>query len=50
VGRVADIYGWPAAFWLLAGVAGLTLLAAALYWAYEEFRPARETVPPEVPS
>jgi OPA family glycerol-3-phosphate transporter-like MFS transporter len=50
VGRVADIHGWPMAFRLLAGVAGLTLLAAALYWAYEAFRPARETPPPEIPS
>jgi OPA family glycerol-3-phosphate transporter-like MFS transporter len=48
VGRVAEYYGWPVAFQLLASVAALTLLAAALYWAYEEFRPAREAPPPEV--
>lgn len=35
VARVAGRYGWSAAFEVLAYVAGLTALAAALYWGNE---------------
>jgi OPA family glycerol-3-phosphate transporter-like MFS transporter len=52
VGRVADTRGWAAAFGLLAVAAGLTLLAAALYWVRQEFgrdRPGARPAPGEVP-
>jgi OPA family glycerol-3-phosphate transporter-like MFS transporter len=48
VGRIAETRGWTTAFAFLALVAGLTLVAAALYWLRQEisFR-QRRAVPTE---
>lgn len=45
VGQVAQRYGWPMAFTILAGFAALTLVAAALYWVRQELSPARLSEP-----
>ncbi len=45
IGRIVQHYGWPAAFALLAGTAGLTLLAGILYWLRQE-RTLRTAAPP----
>jgi OPA family glycerol-3-phosphate transporter-like MFS transporter len=39
IGSLAQRYGWPVAFMVLAGVAALTALATAVYWVRQEFRP-----------
>jgi OPA family glycerol-3-phosphate transporter-like MFS transporter len=38
IGELSQRYGWPAAFGALAGIAALTAVAAAVYWAAEESR------------
>jgi OPA family glycerol-3-phosphate transporter-like MFS transporter len=48
VGRIAETRGWPTAFRVLALVAGLTLVAAALYWLRQEISLGRRrAIPPE---
>ena len=37
IAYLAENYGWAEAFLVLAGIAGLTAIAAALYWLQQEF-------------
>jgi OPA family glycerol-3-phosphate transporter-like MFS transporter len=41
VGALLQRHGWPTAFGGLAGVAALTVVAAAAYWVAQELRPPR---------
>lgn len=45
VGWIAQKYGWSPVFHLLAGVAGLTLLASLCYWFVQEYGSWREEYP-----
>ena len=36
IGKIAEEYGWSAAFGFLAGVCGITAIVAAVYWIHQE--------------